>query len=257
MSTDMRMAKIMGCLLHEVDMDTSLDLIEDMIRGDKFNLVVTLSTEMVMKSRKLPEFKQILESAELIVPDTIGILWAGKKAGLDLRERVTGIDLSYNLLDKALKKGWRVFFLGGKPGIARKAADNIKKDFPGLEISGFHHGYFTSGPEEEELINKIRESKTDIILCGMGSPLQEKWCKTNGPKTGAKVAVGIGGSLDVMAGDLKRAPGWMIKCNLEWLYRLLQQPSRLKRMTVLPVFILKIILSQDSLKIIDEGGSDR
>ncbi|MCL5037358.1 MAG: WecB/TagA/CpsF family glycosyltransferase [Chloroflexi bacterium] len=256
MKTPLRRAYIMGCILHETDMDTGLATINEMLSGDGFSLVVTLSTEMVMNSRSDPGFKKLLEEASLVVPDTSGIFWAGRRAGLNLKEKVAGIDLAYNLLERAGDERKRVFLLGSAPGVAEKAADNMKKRFPRLEISGIQHGFFSEGKEEDEIIDKIKRANTDIILCGMGSPRQEIWLKKHGPKTGAKVGIGVGGSLDVMAGELKRAPKWMIDLHLEWLFRLIQQPARIGRMTILPVFCLSVMLSPGSLKKCEDRSDD-
>ncbi|MHB8158533.1 MAG: WecB/TagA/CpsF family glycosyltransferase, partial [Desulfocucumaceae bacterium] len=155
--------------------------------------------------------------------------------GQPVPERVTGIDLMLRLLEYSAGKGWRVFFLGSAPGVAEAAAEKAVGMFSGLQVVGTHHGYFSFN-ESDEVVSKIVSSSPQLLLVATGSPSQEIWIDDNLKALGAVVAVGVGGSLDVLSGNIRRAPEWFIRRNLEWLGRLTQEPSRLRRMLVLPKF---------------------
>lgn len=181
---------------------------------------------------------QILQSADLIVPDGSSILWAAKVLKKPLKARVTGIDLMQLLLKEAEKKGWSVYFLGAKPDVVEKAAINVQRKLPKLNICGYHHGYF----DDNYLpLQQINEAKPDLLFVGMGAPRQERWLYTNKNQIQCGVAMGVGGSFDVLSGTTKRAPVWMQKRGLEWLYRYLREPKRLKRSIMLPRFVGLVI----------------
>lgn len=202
-------------------------------------LVVTANPIMVMTAQKDQEFMEILDNAHLIVPDGVGILWAARKKGLELPERVTGVDIAYKLLNK--RPSPRFFFLGGKPGVADRAARNVIQALPGVEICGTHHGYFK--PEDEEkAVKAIARARPDVLFCAMGSPRQEKFIWNNRNQLKAKVGIGLGGVLDILAGDRKRAPEYIQTSGLEWLYRLILEPSRIKDDIALLEFAVRIHL---------------
>jgi len=202
-------------------------------------LVVTANPIMVMTAQKDPEFMQILHNAHLIVPDGVGILWAARKKGIELPERVTGVDLACELLNK--RPSPKFFFLGGKPGVADRAAENVVQSTPGVRVCGTHHGYFKP-EEEEEVVRTIAKSKPDVLFCAMGSPKQEKFIWNHRNQLRAKVGIGLGGVLDILAGNRKRAPEYIQKSGLEWLYRLVLEPSRIKDDIALLEFAARIQL---------------
>jgi N-acetylglucosaminyldiphosphoundecaprenol N-acetyl-beta-D-mannosaminyltransferase len=160
-----------------------------------------------------------------------------------LRERVTGIDLLEDILSQLNRTGQSIYLLGSKPGISERAAEEMIKQYPNLKIAGTYHGYFTKD-EETEIIEQINRVSPDCLCVALGSPKQERFIYKYRGLLKTKVAIGVGGSLDVWAGELKRAPDFYRKFGLEWLYRLIQQPSRYKRMAALPVFMIKIILKR-------------
>jgi len=222
-----------------VSMEQALDRLEQFVHSGKPHLVVTANPEMVMKARRDPLLQEILQRADLVVADGIGVVWASGVLRQAVPERIPGIELAEGLLKRAAEKKWRVFFLGGEPGVADKAAAAVQKRWPGLEIAGTYHGFFR-GPEEEELLARLKELRPDVLLAALGVPRQEKWLAAHLAQLKIPVAVGVGGSFNVWAGVDKRAPMWMRKLNLEWLYRLIRQPWRIKRMAVLPVFVLTV-----------------
>lgn len=200
--------------------------------------VVTPNPEMVQRAQKEPDFEAVLNGADLVLPDGIGVIYAGKILGRPLQGRVPGIEFAAALCDELAKNGKRLFLLGAKPGVAEQAAENLKKDHPGLTVCGVHDGYFKEdGPVAEE----IRATGADVVFVCLGFPRQEYWMAQHGSRTGAGLLVGLGGSLDVFAGQVRRAPAGFQKLGLEWLYRLMTQPSRIGRMAKLPLFLVSAV----------------
>ena len=192
-----------------------------------------------MIARQDANFRYVVERADLAVPDGVGLLWAAKRRGTPLPERVTGSDGVPIIAERAAKEGWRVFLLGAGPGVAEKAAVVLKGRFPGLQIVGTYGG--SPDPAEEATITEIvNASGADLLFVAFGAPEQDKWIARNAPRLNVAMAMGVGGSLDFVAGVLPRAPGWMQRAGLEWLYRLYLQPWRIKRMTRLPRFVLAV-----------------
>lgn len=233
--------RILGIKVHIVNMDETISIISNWIKESGHRQVVTVGTEMVMAAQKNKELACAINNADLVVPDTSGILWAGQCFGVKLKEKVTGVDLIYYLSSLASKEGWEIFLLGGNPGIAETAANKLCQRYPSLPIAGTMHGYFD---DDKSIIQKIKPASPKILFVAIGSPKQELWLSKNLALTGATIGIGVGGSFDVTAGVLKRAPKWMIRCHLEWLFRLIQEPSRWKRMLVLPHFAAKVLLER-------------
>ena len=207
---------------------------------DKENaLIATANAEMIMNAQHDAALREILQTAELVVPDGAGTVWAAHHLGYEMPERVAGYDLVQALLKEAPKRGDRVFFFGSAPGIAEAAKNKAEKLYPGVQIVGVRNGYFTA-EDEPEIINEIREAKPDILLAALGVPKQEKWLKKYREELGVPVSIGVGGTLDVMAGNVRRAPKWMQKAKLEWLFRGLLQPKRAGRLVALPKFVLRV-----------------
>jgi N-acetylglucosaminyldiphosphoundecaprenol N-acetyl-beta-D-mannosaminyltransferase len=206
--------------------------------------IITLNAEIIYRAQNEPELLDLINQADLVTPDGAGVVWAANYLGRPVPERVTGIDLLQEIVKEAGKKGWRLFFFGGAPGITAKAAENLQKKYQNLQIVGTKHGYLASIEEEEALIELIKKSTPDILFVALGAPKQEFWIKKHQEKLQVPVCIGVGGSFDVLAGKFTRAPGWMQEARLEWLYRLLKEPARYKRMLALPKFMLKVIQSK-------------
>mgnify|MGYP000104496427 CR=1 FL=1 len=198
-----------------------------------------------MRSEQNAGFKKIVNDAALVVPDSVGVVWACRRAGAAIKERVPGIDILYAAARENSRFPWRIFFLGALPGVAEAAAEKLRSDYPGFNVVGTHHGYFK---DNLEVIEKIKAASPDVLFIAMGSPAQEEWFVRNAGKLGNVVAIGVGGSFDVASGNLKRAPAIFQRLGLEWLHRLITQPSRIYRMLVLPVFAIKVILAGSKIK---------
>jgi len=198
------------------------------------NLIVTPNPEIIVAAQNDPELKEIVNSASLRVPDGISLVVVSKILGQPLKERVSGIDLMLKIIANSAKKGHKIFLLGSAPGIAQEAAVNLAKKYPGTNIVGTYHGYFKN---DAEAIEKIKESKPDLLFVGLGAGRQEKWCKQHLTDLNVPVVMVIGGSLDVISGRKKRAPKWIQALYIEWLYRLFTEPGRWKRQLALPKFL--------------------
>ena len=191
-------------------------------------VVFTPNAVMLEKCQKNPELADLLSHASLSLPDGAGVLMAARRMGTPLRERVAGIEFGESLLREAEKRGLRVFFLGGRAGVAERAAERWRETLPTLRIVGTHWGYFDRvGEENQRLLAHIRETCTDVLIVCMGFPVQERWVTENlHHLTELRLIACLGGSLDVWAGDLRRAPEWMSRMGFEWLWRMLRQPKR-------------------------------
>lgn len=197
--------------------------------------VVTPNPEIVEVCRKDPEAMEAVRGAELVLADGIGIIYGAKILGTPLKGRVTGIEFAQRLMGRMAENGKSLFLLGAKPGVAEKAAEKLRMQYPGLRIAGVQDGYFQ---EDGPVLEAIRSSGADVVFVCLGAPKQEKWMRKNGKATGAKLLVGLGGCLDVFSGEVQRAPEAFQKMGMEWFYRLMKEPSRAGRMMKLPLFLV-------------------
>lgn len=200
-----------------------------------FHYVVTPNPEFILAAQKDEAFRQVLNQADLALPDGIGVVYASKILGKPLKGRAPGADFAQKLMEALAKSGKGLFLLGAKPGVAQKAAQNLMAAHPGLVISGVHDGYFQ---DAAPVVEEIRASGAQVVFVCLGAPKQELWMAQYGPQTGASLAVGLGGCLDVFAGNVQRAPVAWQKAGLEWLYRLIKEPSRFGRMAKLPLILV-------------------
>lgn len=214
-----------------------------MMESGGLKTIYTPNTEIIMKAQDDPTFKQVLNEGDLVIPDGIGVVLASKIHHLGLSERVPGIELMGLMLEFCNRAGKSIYLFGGAPGIAEMASEKILSTYPNLKIVGIRDGYF----KEEDvwsILDDINEKKPDILFVALGAPKQEKWIHQHKKTLNAKVAMGVGGALDVWSGTVKRAPVIYQKLGLEWFYRLLKQPSRIGRMMSLPKFMIKVILTK-------------
>ena len=219
--------------------ETVTKLTQDTLKN-KRNFVVTANAEIIMMAQDDKEYKTLLaETADLILPDGAGTVWAGNYLGYTIPERVAGYDLYLRLLEEAAKNNIPVYFFGGKPGIAEEAAEEGKRRWPGLKMAGCRNGYF-SAEEEPEIIEGINRSGAAMLFAALGAPKQEKWLAKYRDQLKPCLLMGIGGSFDVLAGKVQRAPKWMQDAKLEWFFRLVKQPSRFRRMLALPKFVFAV-----------------
>lgn len=234
---------ILGVRVDTVLENNIIGRLEDMMKANSSQYIVPLNPEMVMKAQVDEGFRNAINSASLVLPDGIGIVWALRLLKNKLHKRITGIDTVKQISAFAELHQFRMFFLGAAEGIAELAATRLKAEFPCLQIAGTFAG--SPNPNEEmEICNLIRASKADILLVAYGAPKQELWVARNLMHCNVKIAMCVGGTFDFFAGVAKRAPIWMQKNGLEWLHRLIRQPWRWKRMLALPRFAVKIILER-------------
>lgn len=206
-----------------------------LVEAQGFHYAVTPNPEFLLAARKDQPFRQALLDADLVLADGVGVVYSAKLLGRPLKGRVPGIEFAQALMGWLAKHGKRLFLLGAKPGVAELAAANLRDRYPGLILCGTHDGYFK---EDEPVVQAIRESGADVVFVCLGAPKQEFWMVEHGPATGAHLMVGLGGSLDVFAGVVDRAPEGFQKLGLEWLYRLMKEPKRFGRMAKLPLVLV-------------------
>ena len=238
-----RRIDILGLPVSAITYPEWLDLIGRWVAGGQARHVCTINPEMIMIARDDPNFHNILSRADLTVPDGVGLLWAARRKGHPLPQRVTGSDGVPLIAAEAAKRGWRVFLLGAAPGVAQKAADVLQERHPTLQIVGVYSGS-PAADEEDSLVERINASAADILFVAYGAPNQDKWIARNLPRLRVKMAMGVGGSLDFVAGVIPRAPQTFQRFGLEWLYRLYLQPWRIRRMLRLPRFVLMVLLEK-------------
>ena len=226
---------VLGVAFDNVTMDEAVDRALELLEQDGPHLVATPNPEIVQRANQDPEYAGILAKADLVIPDGIGVVYAAKILGRPLKGRVPGVDLASALMGRMAGTDKRLFLLGAAPGVAEQAAVNLRAAYPGLVICGTHDGYFK---EDGPVVDAIREARADVVFVCLGFPKQEKWAAAHGGAAGARLYIGLGGALDVFAGKVARAPEGFQKLGLEWLYRLIKQPSRIGRMAKLPLFLV-------------------
>lgn len=228
--------EILGIRFDNVTMEQAAELGGEMLKEDRFHYVVTPNPEFILASEKDESFKNVLNGADLVIPDGIGVVYSAKILGTPLQERVPGVEFAACMLEKLNEMGGRLFLLGAKPGVAEKAGENILADYPNLVLCGTQDGYFK---DEEAVLLKVAAAHPDLIFVCLGAPKQEKWMARWGKHTGARMAIGLGGCLDVFAGNVERAPEAWRKVGMEWAYRLVKEPKRIGRMAKLPLVLVK------------------
>lgn len=215
------------------------DVLCPRIMNGQKTFVVTANPEIVEYANVHEEYKKIILAADYITPDGIGIIYASKWLQKPLVERITGFDLMHDLLDLANKQQLKVYMLGSEAGVIGAAVAKVKKQYPNVDLVGSHHGYIDL--HDEILAKSIANLEPDLIITALGFPKQEIWASTHQHLFKKGLFIGVGGSFDVLAGKVHRAPLIWQKLSLEWLYRLLKQPSRFKRMLVLPKFAINVL----------------
>lgn len=228
---------VLGVGFDAVTMAKAVDRALALMEEKNSEYVVTPNPEIVMRARDDAGFRAAIEGAALVLPDGVGIVRGAAMLGTPVPEKVPGIDFASNVMERLAQRGGSVFLFGAKPGVAEKAGDTLAAAHPGLVIAGTADGYFT---DDAPILERIRVSEPDLLLVCLGAPKQELWMQNHAHALPVGLMAGLGGSLDVYAGTVKRAPEAWQKLGLEWLYRLIREPSRLGRMMVLPRFILEV-----------------
>lgn len=231
-----RAQRVLDLPVHVLTLEEAVDVLEGFCaEHGPCRRVVTLNVEMSVQARRDTDLRDVIETADLIIADSVGIQWAAR-----LPYRVPGIDLTQATASKGSKRGAKYFLFGAAPGVAREAADALQREHPGLEIVGVEHGYHDDS-EHSQIISAINEAEPDYLLVALGAGRQEAWIKQHASELKAKVAIGVGGSLDVLSGRAKRAPEWTQKLGVEWMYRVVLSPSRWGRALALPKFVLIVL----------------
>ncbi len=230
---------ILGVKVDAVTMNQAVERVISLINEKNPSIVATANAEMLLRASHDEELKNILNDASLVVPDGAGTVWAARHLGKAMPERVAGFDLVQELMKIAPARDIKFFLFGAAPGIADKAKLKAESLYPGIKIVGTRNGYFKTA-DEPEILSQIKNSGANILLAALGVPKQEKWLAKFKNQLNIPVSIGVGGTFDVMAGIVRRAPLWMQKARLEWLFRALLQPSRAGRLVALPKFVLKV-----------------
>ncbi len=231
---------ILGVHVDMVNISEAADCIMRFFDEDKMHAVYTPNSEIIMHAYKNTEFADLLNRAELLTADGIGVVHASKILKKPIKERAAGYDIARQVLQKMNYTDHKLFLFGGKPGVAEEAKQKLLQEYPELNIVGMRNGYFKA-EEDDEIVEQINASGADIVFVCLGAPKQEEWIDRHRDKLNVKVAMGIGGSLDVFAGRVDRAPEFFCKTGLEWFYRLCKEPWRIGRMMELPKFAATVI----------------
>ena len=228
---------VLGVGFDNLTMDEAVARAVELLGEEGTHYVVTPNPEIVEVCRENLAAKIAVNEADLVLPDGIGVVKGAAMLGTPLKEKTPGIEFAGHLMGKMAETGKSLYLLGAKPGVAEQAAEKLAAQYPGLRIAGTHDGYFQ---EDGPVIEAIRQSGADVVFVCLGAPKQELWMKKNGAATGAKLLCGLGGSLDVFAGVVERAPKFWSDHGLEWFYRLCKEPRRIGRMMKLPLFLVHV-----------------
>lgn len=241
--------RILGVDIDNIDIDEAGEITKNLVEtsNKSCKMIVAPNVEFIMTAQKDEEFSKILKKADFATPDSIGVMIGGKLQKKPFKQRIPGQAYFRKVLEVGEKEGWTFYLLGGEGDVPKIAVENVKKMYPKLNVVGYHEGFFKTD-SEEEVIKQINDLKPNVLFVAMGAPTQEKWIAKHQSKLKVDVAAGQGGTFDYEAGKIKRAPVIFQKLGIEWLWRLALQPSRIFRMLVLPVYLLKIIFTKDITK---------
>lgn len=233
---------ILSVTFDNLTMEQAVQKAVDHINNGEKCRVVTPNAEIGLDCMKNPELRELVNSSELVLPDGIGVIYASRILKRPIGQKVAGCEFAENLANRMQNTGKSLFLFGGKPGVAEQAAKNLQDKYPGLKIAGTLNGYFS---DENEVIAKINEAEPDVLYVCLGCPRQEQFMDRNRDKLNVSLMGGFGGTLDVLSGNAKRAPEIFIKLGLEWFYRLISDPKRIKRMARLPLYLVYAFTSKD------------
>jgi N-acetylglucosaminyldiphosphoundecaprenol N-acetyl-beta-D-mannosaminyltransferase len=237
---DFETLDILGVPVARLDMAQTMEVLRRYIASGEPHLVVTADASGIAQAQGDPDLMAIYRDADLVTPDSIGVLWAARRQGQRLSERVSGVDIVERVCAESADRGTRIFFLGAAPGVAELAAEKLRLRFPGCNIVGTRHGYF---PAESDAIvaQEVAACRPDVLFVAMGIPRQEKFIRATQDIIRAKVGIGVGGSLDVFSGRVKRAPRVIRAMRLEWLWRTLANPKKIRKAANLPKFVAMVL----------------
>jgi N-acetylglucosaminyldiphosphoundecaprenol N-acetyl-beta-D-mannosaminyltransferase len=223
-----RRVDVLGCAVDPLSICATVARCDEIIQSGRFSQQVSINAAKVTALHSDRRLRSITRQCNLVSVDGQSVVWASKLLGCPVPERVPGIELMFELLALAERRGYRVYILGARPDVLETAVVKLHEQYPRLNLCGWHHGYFSEG-QERIIAEEICRTAPNILLVAMSSPRKEYWLAEHGPATGAQFGMGVGGSIDVVAGVTRRAPEWMQQAGLEWFYRLIQEPKRLGR----------------------------
>jgi N-acetylglucosaminyldiphosphoundecaprenol N-acetyl-beta-D-mannosaminyltransferase len=232
--------RILGVRVDALTYAGLLEQVERFIAAGTPHQIATVNPEFVMLARRQPEFRAVLEAADVCLADGAGLLWAARLAGRRLPERVTGSDGLPVIAGRAACEGWRLFLLGAAPGVAEKTAGVLAARYPGVPVVGTYAGS-PAGSEAPAIVDRVRAVQPDVLFVAYGAPAQDLWIAEHKEALGVPVMMGVGGAFDHLTGRQRRAPTWMQRLNLEWLFRLVTQPWRWRRQLALPQFVWAVL----------------
>jgi N-acetylglucosaminyldiphosphoundecaprenol N-acetyl-beta-D-mannosaminyltransferase len=233
------LVKVLGVRVDCLDMGAALARIEELVDAGGHHIVATVNPEFIMRAQREHEFARVLESADLCLADGTGVVWAARRLGCSMSGPVTGTDLVAPLAATCARRGFRLFLLGAAPGVAAELASTWRMKYPDLEVEA--HPGSPDPASDDETLRLIHDHRAQVLLVAFGAPKQELWIDRLKDRLGVSVAIGVGGAFDYLTGRVPRAPVWMRRAGLEWLYRLFNQPWRIRRMAVLPVYAFKVL----------------
>ncbi|MGM1049175.1 MAG: WecB/TagA/CpsF family glycosyltransferase [Bacillota bacterium] len=245
-TTTIPSVSIFGIPFSKLNMNDTVKHLTEAVISGRPHQVITANPIMVMAALDDPEYKKMMQNADLIVPDGSGIVWAAGVGGDPLTERVTGFDMLHELMKVGENYRWKFYLLGTTPEVIQEAAERLQMQYPAAIIAGYRDGFF--GPEQDdEVIEGIRAVSPDLLFVARGADTQEPWIARYKERLGVPVMMGVGGSFDIISGKSKRAPKVFQKLRLEWFYRLLKEPTRFKRMLALPKFAVKVLREKEKV----------
>jgi N-acetylglucosaminyldiphosphoundecaprenol N-acetyl-beta-D-mannosaminyltransferase len=244
--------EVLGVRVDGATYDDVLAQTDAFVASRQPHQIVTLNPEMLVAAQADPAFRKMLNEADLNVADGVGLMFAARWLGHPLRERVTGSDGVYRLASHCARRGYRPFLLGAAPGVAELVAERLVAANPSLKIAGTHAGS-PRIEDEEDIISRVRATAPDLLLVAYGVPAEERWIARNRDRLGVPVMIGVGGAFDFVVGVARRAPVWMRRMGLEWLYRLIREPWRWRRQLALPRFALLVVRQRIGGKVKRQG----
>lgn len=231
-----RRIEVLGVPIDCITLDQTMGTIETMIDSGRPHLIVTADSSGIVQAQSDRELMDLYRRSDLNTPDSTGVVWAMNRQDANQNERVSGVEIADRICRVSAEKNWSIFLLGSSPGVADEAAANLRKKYPGVNIVGTRHGFFK--PEEDmRVAEEVAKFNPDVLLVAMGIPRQEKFILRTMPVIKARVAIGVGGTLDVFSGRAKRAPKLIQKISMEWLWRLILNPSKIAKAKLLPKFV--------------------
>lgn len=242
---------LFGVRVHAVSMEEALGHVLRFVREGTPRQVVTADSSMVVMAQGDTHLLDIINHADLVTPDSIGILWACRRRGVRMPERVSGVDLVVRLAQVSAQTGLRLYLLGAKPGVAEEAARRLQARYPGVCIVGWHHGYFPP-KSDAEVIEQVREARPEVLCVAMGIPKQEKWIARYREMLGVPVSIGVGGTFDVLSGQVRRAPLWMQRMGMEWLWRVGHNPRKISKVMLLPRFAWMVLTQKNAIEVVGD-----